>query len=404
MVAILVNSLAGGGAERVALTLLEELKKKGLEILLICIEKEQSYEVPEGTQVLYLTDFQKLHNPVIKMFWVFLSAFRLSKLIKKYNIEYVQSHLIRSNFINTAAKYFGAKHKAQLVTHLALDFSEGNFLMRKIRKRLYSWLYRKADEVVSISEVMRRDLEKSMKLAENNVPHLVIHNPHDLRKIQEMARSEIADFDFDPNKKYLISAGRLLKHKRVEVAIQALSVARDMHPDLELIILGEGKDKDSFRQVSEKLKMQPHVHFLGHSPNPFAYIARSDIFLLSSEREGLPNIIIESLACSTPVISSDCATGPREILSPDSDFSIQLKDEISYSKYGVLYPVGRADLLAESIDRLLSDTPLRQRYQAAGPCYVQNFAKEVIAGQYVDRFYPELNSAPLTPQKEMINE
>ena len=404
MVAILVNSLAGGGAERVALTLLKELKKKGLNILLICIEKEQSYEVPEGAQVLYLTDFQKLHNPVIKMFWVFISAFRLAKMIRKHKIEYVQSHLIRSNFINTAAKYFGAMHKAQLVTHLALDFTEGNFLFRKIRKRLYSWLYRKADEVVSISEVMRRDLEKSMKLEEHNVAHLVIHNPHDIEKIEQMAAEEVSNFDFDPDKKYMISAGRLLKHKRVEVAIQALSVARDMHPNLELIILGEGKDKDNFRQMAERLNLQPYVHFLGHSPNPFAYISRSDIFVLSSEREGLPNIIIESLACQTPVISSDCATGPREILSPDSDFSIQLKDEISYAKYGVLYPVGRADLLAEAIDRVLTDTPLRQRYQSSGPFYVRNFAKEVIAGRYINRFYPELNTDSITPEKEIINE
>ena len=88
------------------------LKKKQGDTLFICIEKEQVYPPPENATVIYLTNFQKLYNPLFKMLWIIISAYRLNQYIKKHKIDSIQSHLFRANFINTTAKLFGSNHYA----------------------------------------------------------------------------------------------------------------------------------------------------------------------------------------------------------------------------------------------------------------------------------------------------
>lgn len=386
MIAVLVNSLAGGGAERVALTILEELKLQSHEVILICLEQEKGYPLPTDTSVIYLTKFEKLTNPFFKVFWIFVSAFRLSRYIQQHNISLVQSHLIRSNFINTAAKIFGAKHRAQIVSHLPVHLGT-LFPLLQIKRAFYQWLYSKADQVVSISEVMKLGIDQALRFKPNQIDHIVIHNPHDIESIQKLAKDQVDDFSFRPDKKYIISVGRQLRHKRVEVIIKALSIVRTKLLNVELIVIGEGEDQGFFQAVAKQNNLEPFVHFLGHRPNPFAYLSRSDIFILSSEKEGLPNIIIESLVCGVSVISSDCISGPREILSPGSDFTALLQDKIEYAKYGVLYPIERADLLAKAIVKVLSGECLGNGATDRAQTYVCQYDKKTITSKYIDGFY-----------------
>lgn len=393
MIALLINSLIGGGAERIALTLLNELNKKGIKVILICIEREQTYPIPEGVEVVYLTNFQKLHNPLFKLLWVFISAFRLSKCIKKHNITLVQSHLIRANFVNTLAKYFGTKHKSQIVSHLPIDFSNDSFPLRQLKQKLYSWLYGIADELVSISEMMKRELDKNLNLEQAKVKHTLIYNPHNIARIASMAKEETQEFHFSPAKRYLISAGRLVKHKRVEDIMRALVLVREQLPNTELIILGQGLEKAALKEEASRLGLSTYVHFLGHLPNPFALFRQSDLFVMASEMEGLPNIIIESLVCKLPVISSDCVSGPREILSPTTHYALQLKDQIEFAEFGVLFPVGKHELLAEAILALLLDPDKRMHYAEKGFEHAQQYDMELVTNKYLSSFYPEYNAA-----------
>ena len=389
MIAIMVNSLAGGGAERIALNLFEEIgRKMGKEMLFICVEKEQIYQPPPGAKVIYLTDFNKLHNPLWKMIWIFISAYRLSRIIRAHNIEHVQSHLFRANFINTAAKLFGAKHYAQVVSHIAVDFVDSPFPLRQFKQFIYRWFYKRADEVVSISKMMRKGIEDALKLTEEGINHRVVSNPHDIGMIRRLADLGTPAFTFSPEKKYIISAGRLQKHKRLEIVIKALDNIRESRPNVELLILGDGDQRDALKRLAVDLGLEEHIHFFGHLANPFPYIKRADVFVLASEREGLPNIIIESLISGTPVIASDCTTGPREILCPDTDFRKQIEKEIEIGKYGILYPVGDVELLATAILKLLDDEQLRTRYIKFGSKYIEKYGKDRIALEFIRDFYP----------------
>ncbi len=383
MYAILINSLAGGGAERVALTMLNEWRRDGHEVKLICLERESGYEVAPEIKVQYLTNFDKLENPIVKLIWMLISAYRLSNIIRHQNIKMVQSHLIRSNWVNVAAKKFGAEHIAQIVSHLPIEV-DGKFPKYLLQRFFHRWYYSRADHAVSISEVMKRGIERNLNLKSPEIFHEVVHNPHDLNHIQRQAQSQVIDFTFDRSKKYLITIGRQLKHKRVEVIIRALSEVRKSKSCLELIVIGEGEDKAFFQQIAETCNLEHCVHFLGFKSNPFAFLSRSDILILASEREGLPNIIIESLACGTPVISSDCISGPREILSPGSDLNRLLKDNLKFAEFGVLFPIGRADLLADAIITMLQDDALMSQYRERGLERVKLHDKSTITRNYLE--------------------
>lgn len=398
MLAVLVNSLAGGGAERVALTLLKEMHLKGQRTILICMEKESGYPQPDFCEVLYLTEFTKLHSPLIKTLWIFISAHRLSRILRDRQITYVQSHLNRANLINTGAKLFGSTHFAQIVFHTQLRFSSISVL-RMIKKSFYRWLFTKADVIVSISTAMKDRMSSMLNLSMDQPKHVVIPNPHNIAEIQELAKESTSGFTFDTNKRYLISVGRQIKLKKVDLLIKALAIVRLRYPDVELIILGEGPAKSFHQEIASEENLKNQIHFLGHTRNPFAYISKSDLLVLASESEGLPNIIIEALACGVPVISSDCPTGPREILSPHSDLGQNISDHIEFAPYGILYPTLRPDLLAQAIAAILDDEPMRSKFRAAGLEYVHKYDQKRITERYLSHLLSGETSSKKSSQQ-----
>jgi len=385
MVSILINSLAGGGAEKVVLTLLKEFKQAGVPVELVLLEKERFYDLPEGVKVHYLTDFEQIKNPFRKFFYVFISALRLKRYIKKKEVKVVQSHLIRSNYINVLAKVFGAGHKTQIVNHMMVSFDKKRGFLGKANLWLYKQLYAKSDMIVSISRVMKQDLDEFFKLKKRE-RHMVIYNPHDVDFIKARADEKPEVFEFDPNKKYLVSVGRLVERKRVDLTIKALAKVRETYPQTELLVLGSGEELDHYKKITSSLQLDPYVHFLGFISNPFSYLSRADIFVLASTDEGLPNIIIESMICGTAVVSSDCKSGPRETLNPESDIQTVLKDEIEIGDYGVLFPVKDVDRLANALIYMLEDQERREDFVMRGEGRAEDFRSEKVAQTYIGTF------------------
>ncbi|HHH49669.1 MAG TPA: glycosyltransferase [Saprospiraceae bacterium] len=391
MRAILINSLTSGGAEKVVLTLLNRFKKTGESMHLICLEHQQYYDIPEGVKVSYLTRFQLFTESYYKFILLFISAFRLRKYVVDNNISLVQSHLLSSSFVNIMSKIFGSKHHVQIIIHSRINFDHLAFPLSYIKKKLYRWFFLKADAIISISEVMKKELDDYLQLQEHS-QHLVINNPHELKEIASMAKEEVKDFEFSDQKQYIISAGRLAKGKRLEVLFKALKRLRKNNNNIELLIVGDGPEEKIYKEFVKALGIQQCVHFLSYQTNPYAYIARSDVFVLCSEWEGLPNIIIESLICGTAVISSDCISGPREILNPESDLSVIVKDKIERGAFGLLYPVGSVDLLTKALQQLLENEELRDHYVKKGLERATDFDADRITKSYLKTFPKELRA------------
>ncbi|HHD82366.1 MAG TPA: glycosyltransferase [Campylobacterales bacterium] len=376
-VTLFINSLTLGGAERVMAVIASELSQQKIEVNLLCIEKDNVYQLPKEVKVTYLSNLTKHDSSLKKLLYLPILGYRLKKYIKKHHVPRIQSHIYRANFTNILAKLFGAAHEVQVVEVTSIsNLKEGSF-SKKINFLLIKLLYKYTDKVIFISERMRVEFLKNLPSIEH---HQIIHNPHDIGKIQTLSKeNDFGDFHFNSSKKYLVTVGRLSAEKRITTILDALT---DLDEEIELIIIGDGTEETALKKYTQELNLTQRVHFLGRQSNPFQYLAKSDIFILASEGEGFPNVIIEAMACSLPVISTDCISGPREILSPNSDINLQLEDTLEVAENGILVPIGNKEILAKGIEQLLIDKKLYARYQQNGLEKSKHYDLENIINHY----------------------
>jgi len=173
--------------------------------------------------------------------------------------------------------------------------------------------------------------------------------------------------------------------KNQQLLIRAFANLKQWN-QLQLLILGEGSDHQKLSELIIGLGVEENVELLGFQENPFNYLNASDVFVLSSNSEGLPNVIIEALACGCCVVSTDCLSGPREILAPNTELNRQLVDSIEYAEYGVLVPVGDVSLMNAALDQVLTDNDLFASYKSKSLERARMFDEEFMVGKYKQLF------------------
>ncbi len=164
--------------------------------------------------------------------------------------------------------------------------------------------------------------------------------------------------------------------------------------DAKLLIIGQGSLEEKLKELTKILGVENDVKFIGYTPNPFSYIRRSTLFVFPSLYEGFPNALCEAMACGVPVISSDCKSGPREILCSNGDYYHEA-NEIEYADYGILVPVIKnnvdmddirlssdEELLATAIKEMLSDDGLWKKYSEKALERVGDFSVKSINEQW----------------------
>jgi len=347
------------------------------EIEILLLEKNEFYQINNKIKKVYLSDFTGKEKGIIKLLYIPILAWKLKKYIQQKNIKNLQSHIFRANYINILAKIFGAKHYTQIVNHGLVSVYKNKGLLGKINILLFRFLYSKADVIIWVSNLMKYDAYKIKKLSNKQV---VIHNPVDIDSINLMSKEKIDNFIFDANKKYIISVGRFVSLKRQEDLIKALNY---LDKNIEIIFLGDGELKTKINNFAKKYNLDERIHFMGNVKNPYKYISRADILVHTSEVESFGNVIIEALACNTPVISSDCG-GPREILAPESDYDKKLEffDDIEIAKYGILYPTGNIEKLVKAINLLFKNKNLYNYYKTNAKIRIKDFYLNKIVSKY----------------------
>lgn len=318
--AFLINSMSGGGAEKLVLTLLERLQTDGVSIELICLEKNDVYNVNESIKITYLTDWNNVSGTKKLIFLPFL-AFRLFNYVKKYQIEIVQSHLFRANYVNLLSKLlFRSNHNIQVVNHSVISRYKKEGISGKINLFLIKKLYPLADKIISVSNAVQKDMQNLFAFKNDQK---VIYNMFNISYIQKLANEEIDNFKFDITKRYIVSVGRLIQLKRNKDLIYALP---KLDNDVELIFIGEGEEKQNLNVISKKLGVLARTHFLGWVDNPYKYIKNSNILICTSQTESFGNVLVEAMACGIPVISTKCG-GPEEIILNEVDgYLVNIRD------------------------------------------------------------------------------
>jgi glycosyltransferase involved in cell wall biosynthesis len=211
--------------------------------------------------------------------------------------------------------------------------------------RLMRRLFRLADAIVAPSRGVADDVVRITGLAGDRIS--LVYNPVFRPELAALAEAQI-DHPWlaDGNEPVVLGVGKFKRQKDFPTLLRAFAQVRARRP-ARLIILGEGEDAPKLKALAESLRIADDVDFPGHVQNPFAFYGRAAVFVLSSLWEGLPNALIEALACGCPVVSTDCPSGPSEILDG--------------GRFGALVPVGSATEMAGAILATLGDPPSRMQ-------------------------------------------
>lgn len=323
-IALIIYSLKGGGAERVASLLSKKLSEKHNIYLVLFNSDDIAYDY---NGKLIDLNIKSSNNIIEKLKNVFLRVKGLRKIKKRYNIETSISFLGSSNIINILSKI---NDKVIISIH-SYKSKRGNNFYEKLFN-LTSQLYNKADEIITVSQGIKEDLIEKFNVKENKIK--VIYNPIDLNEINKQALNQLEiNIDYPS----VVNMGRLNDAKGQWHLIRAFKKVMDTIPNAKLYILGEGKLRPYLERLIEEYNLNDKVFLLGFKKEPFKYIKKSDLFVLTSLYEGFGNVLVETMACNIPIISTDCKSGPREILAPNSNVK-EIKS-VQYEKYGILIPV-----------------------------------------------------------------
>ncbi|MGG0716047.1 glycosyltransferase [Robertmurraya massiliosenegalensis] len=335
----IMQSLQGGGAERVTLDVIRHLDKDVFEpsILIIHYFGELTEAVPADIEVTkVLTGKEKSYFHPFKVFRTVLKAARQVDGIVG-SLEMTPTYLAAMASVITRTPAIGWVH---------IDVRKYPKTNEKMHRFLINRLYRKLNTIIAVSNGVKRSFE--VMFPQVNVPVKRIYNPVRIKDIHRMMDEKVVNIPTsDP---VILGIGRLTEMKGFDDLIKAHKYLLEHQVKTKLVILGEGPQRRYLESLIKELEVEESVELKGFVHNPYAYIRSADVFALSSIYEGFSVVVAEALAVGIPVVSTDCPSGPAEILAD--------------GKYGLLSPVRDYQTLALNIvETLNNEDRLHHEYE-----------------------------------------
>ena len=330
-------------------------------------------------------------NNAKKLWYIYRRVLALRNIKKKYKIDVTISFLEGADYLNILSK----RREKVVVSIRGSKTSDGQISgwLGKLRKNiLIPQLYRKADAVVTVSEGLAHEMQSDYQIESSKV--ITIPNFYDTARIGQQAEQKLSPrYQKLFNKIVLIHSGRFHPQKEQLRLLNIFSRVRQQL-DCRLLLLGDGELKSKIKEHARGLGLSvgeeaepADVCLLGFQPNPFQFMAQASLFVFTSSWEGFPNALAEAMICGTPVISTDCPTGPRELLAPSTDITYQTT-EPEETPYGWLMPMLKdqvaIDQWAQMIVHLLKRPEAAQAKAAVARQRMEKFSQEKIAQQWFD--------------------
>ena len=355
-VSIFLPSLAGGGAERMALNLIHGLLEKevNVDLVVASLSGELANNLPDQ---LNLVNFATEH--------VSRALFPLIRYLRKEKPDILFSGIDHANIVAILAALFSFTKVQRVISVHQVGTSFRRIhtgFKENLVQSLSKFIFPMAHKIVAVSLGVKADLVQNMNIPRDKV--VVIGNPI----LSENVFSWLADTEHEKElEPRIVAIGRLSKEKDFETLIHAFYLVNQSLPS-QLVIYGEGQERNALELLSGELGIQNRVKMPGFQRDIFSVLPLARVCVLSSLTEGFGNVIVEALACGVPVVSTDCPVGPREILMD--------------GEYGKLVPVGNPTLMANAIVETLSGTVDKRKLIKRA----NDFTIEHITDLYLDLF------------------
>lgn len=360
---LFVPTLQGGGAERVILNLAGGLIRKDREVDLVLCQAEGALRdaVPEGVRLVNLGAGGV--TAAIPALARYLRAARPVGLLAAMDHANLAAILAR-RLSRVRTRIVASVH----VDLTRLAGAEGQVKVRLVHVAR-KWLYPLADAVVAVSDGVADELARSTRLRRDRIT--VIHNPIVTPELLAAA-GQVPDHPWfrASEPPVVLAVGRLEPQKDFATLLRAFALLRRRRP-ARLVILGRGSMQAVLQEQARSLGVEGDAWFGGFQANPHQFMRAAGVLVLSSAYEGFGNVLVEALACGTPVVSTDCPSGPAEILGQ--------------GRYGRLVPVGAEVEMAAAIEATLAAPPVRERLQERAGA----FAVEAAVTKYLAVLDPE---------------
>lgn len=364
-VLFVIPNLGKGGAERACANILDKLDRNKFDLYCIFYDNNHVYNIKENVKT-YTLNLSGTQNRLKKIIRSLHRMIKISQIIKKENPNSIVSFMNTVNLSTIISKILSASKAKIIISEQNTPSVQQKGLLGFITKLFMKIIYKKADIIVAVSRGVKNDLMKNFGIKENKIA--VIYNPIDIDKIRKLSKEEITECEwFNEPIPIIINVASLTEKKGHKYLLRAFKIARE-RIRCRLVILGEGPKEKELKELTKNLGISEDVKFLGFQKNPFKFMAKSTVFVLSSIFEGFPNVLIEAMACGIPVISTDCPSGPNEIIKDGTN--------------GFLVPVKDEKTLAEKIIHLIGDDGLRKKFILNGLNNAQKFSVDKIIELY----------------------
>jgi glycosyltransferase involved in cell wall biosynthesis len=378
-VLLLLSWLNGGGAERVAVHLMNRSDPARFDMRMGLLRRAGPYLPLVDPDRLYHRDWGERYFPAGGSDRSYYAPHRLAmsaiiaplvyrSIVREVRPDVVMSFAKGTNLVaGLAMRGVGRDRPAWIAR-------EGNNALRAIEEEasgpigirvataLTRNCYRAADCVLVNAREMMGNLHKTLGVPADRLR--VIHNPVDVDGVRAQAAEPLAD---PPRRPFVVAVGRIERQKGHDILLRAFA-ASDAAADHDLVIVGRGQREGELSALAAELGLADRVHFPSFTGNPWAWVARAALFVFPSRWEGFPNALGEALACGTAALAADCDFGPREL--------------IRHGVSGWLVTPEDPDALAAALDRLLPDAALRARLAAGGKERAEQLRLEAILPLY----------------------
>lgn len=349
---VVISDFVGGGAEREAANLLNHLPREHFETHLCVWRDVFDYPRPRDVPVYVLEKHRPWDAP--------RTAWRFARLVDRLRPDIVFTNLHYVSLVSGTGLSL-ARHRCRWAVRLAgnpeMDF---RFPLSSVARTVF----RRADMVIGCSDGVVLGIRNHLRVPARR--SLALPNVVDVAEIDRLAAQE-TDITPRPGRFTFLHAGRLVPQKNQALLFEAF--ARFRGQPVDLWMLGRGPLEPSLRAQADRLGISDQVHWLGFRANPYPIFRRADAFVLSSDFEGLPNVVIEAMLLGSAVISTRCPHGPEELIED--------------GRTGLLTPVGKIKELSEAMGQIAQNPALRHALGGAARAAARaRFETASVCAQY----------------------